>query len=685
MTFEQVTFKRKLRLQHHFLKNQPEEQTSVKSVFDKKITGWTPPTGVNNNLDIYCGVLNEEIQNLQADYKHNQNLSLKQRRALRELKKLDEIVIKPADKGGAIVIWSKRDYITEARRQLSNRSHYKEVAQDPTLKFEKTITEYIKQATKEKMITQTTGSNITPKNSTTPTFYMLPKIHKVNIPGRPIVAAIGGPTEKISKYVDHHLRPLVKRTTSYIKDTRDVIQKLIKIQSIPIESTLCTIDVSALYTNIPHSEGKEACRRALNKRVKKEPPTEFLIHLMDFILRYNAFEFNNRYYIQIQGTAMGTCMAPSYANIFMADLEERFLKSQNKTPMVWWRFIDDIFMIWHHPADELEEFLTDLNKFHQTIKFTTERSTERIPFLDLYINKVQTHLHTSSYHKPTDRPTYLHYRSNHPKIQKDSIPYAQMLRMVRNNTKEDDKIHFVKQMGLKFLERGYPRKLIQTAQEKALKFKQEDLLQETRIEKTKKPIYVSTYNPRVGNLKQTILKHDRILKLHPDTAGLFENGLVLAYRKVLNLRQILTKSQLSKKKVKSGSYPCGKCRICRYMSKKTTITDNKGTTYQLRNRMDCNSTSIVYMIECTKCHLKYIGQTSNALKYRITQHISDINRKDRLKPVGLHFSNPTHSLKDFDVTGIMTSQDDVIIRLNWERAWIRLLDTLQPAGLNRKE
>ena len=617
--------------------------------------------------------------------KHSHNLTHKQKRALKELRRNEDIVIKSADKGGAIVIWSKQDYIKEARRQLSNKAHYRELAADPTADFENTITQFVITAVKEKSITYITGTNITPKHSTTPTFYMLPKVHKPNIPGRPIVSAIGGPTEKISKYIDTFLRPLVVQSPSYIKDTRDVIQKLLILESIPERAILCTIDVSALYTNIPHDEGIEACRKALNNRESLNPPTEFLTTLMGFILKMNAFEFNNRYYKQIQGTAMGTCMAPSYANIFMSDLEQRFLHTQPLQPTVWWRFIDDIFMIWPHLDTELTSFLRELNNFHETIKFTTETSQKKIPFLDIYINKEFTRLFTSTYHKPTDRPTYLHYRSNHPSIQKNSIPYAQMLRMVRNNTKEEDKIHFINLMESKFKERGYPCKLIQNAKEKALIHTQLELITEQQVEKTTKPIYISTYHPRLPNLKQTILRNERILQLHPDTAELLHNGVMIAYKRAQNLKNLLTRSKLSKKQTTPGSFPCGKCRICKHMTRKTEISDKKGIKYKLKSRMNCNSINVIYMIECTKCKLVYIGQTSNPLRYRITQHISDINRRDLFKPVAQHFCTPQHSLKNFDVTAIMTSSDDVTARLNWEKTWIRLLDTLQPQGLNRKE
>ena len=59
---------------------------------------------------------------------------------------------------------------------------------------------------------------------------MLPKIHKPNIPGRPIISQVNSLTENISEFIDHHLKPIATTVDSYIKDTTDFLQKLEKIK-----------------------------------------------------------------------------------------------------------------------------------------------------------------------------------------------------------------------------------------------------------------------------------------------------------------------------------------------------------------------------------------------------------------------------------------------------------------------
>ena len=73
-----------------------------------------------------------------------------------------------------------------------------------------------------------------------------------------------------------------------------------------------------------------------------------LIELAECVLKSNIFENNLSFYKQLRGTAISTKMAPPYALIFLGDLEERFLSDCDISPLVWWRYRDNIFMLWQH-------------------------------------------------------------------------------------------------------------------------------------------------------------------------------------------------------------------------------------------------------------------------------------------------------------------------------------------------
>ena len=144
---------------------------------------------------------------------------------------------------------------------------------------------------------------------------------------RPIVSSCNSITGHISQSVDRLLQPHVKKKLpSYLKDTTGFL-KLIETIKLPDKYLLASIDVSSLYTNIPHEDGKQSILYDLQANPDiyaqaEQPLPEVLAELIEIVLKNNAFKFNNDYYLQIQGTAMGTKMVPAYTNLSMGKLEE---------------------------------------------------------------------------------------------------------------------------------------------------------------------------------------------------------------------------------------------------------------------------------------------------------------------------------------------------------------------------
>ena len=329
---------------------------------------------------------------------------------------------------------------------------------------------------------------------------MLPKIHKPNNPGRPIVIGIGSITEKISAYVDQEIRHLVPTIPSYLKDTSHLIQILLGKTLAP-EDILVTIDVKSLYINITHTEGIQALNRTLDK-TNIHPMKKLLIcRLANLVLTKNYFTFNKKLYGQIQGTAISTRMAPSYANIFMKYVEIQLIETSPKKPTLWLRFIDDIFMIWGHGKQAWEDFIHLSNNIHPTIKFAFNNSETEIAFLDTIIyrgkdNQILTRL----YHKPTDIQTIpIHYNSAHPWKQKRSVPYGLLIRC-KGICSED--IHFNKESKAivqQLMSRRYPMNLLQEALEKVKKMDRLQLLRQSNKTQSSKIRLITHYNPSNPN------------------------------------------------------------------------------------------------------------------------------------------------------------------------------------------
>ena len=189
------------------------------------------------------------------------------------------------------------------------------------------------------------------------------------------------------------------------------------------------MDVVGLYPNIPHEGGLEALRKALDKRDNKTVTTESLMDLADLALKNNYFEHNSKVYKQEQGTAIGAKFAPPYAIVYMGDFEEKAIDGFPLKPWIWWRYIDDIFMIWEHGEESLKEFIHHLNNTNPFIKFETpaKYSTLSVDFLDVKVTKIGDYLKTDLFTKPTDTHQFLEFSSCHPWHCKKSIPYSQAL------------------------------------------------------------------------------------------------------------------------------------------------------------------------------------------------------------------------------------------------------------------
>ena len=128
---------------------------------------------------------------------------------------------------------------------------------------------------------------------------------------------------------------------------------------------------------------------------------------------------------------MVTRMAPCYANIFMTELDENFLSGYPYKPLTYYRYIDDIFVIWSHGFDLLQNFINSINNQHSNIIFTSNISTTSVNFLDVTIGLHGGHISSKTYTKSTDTHEFLLYNSFHPRHNKQSIIYSQFLRYKR--------------------------------------------------------------------------------------------------------------------------------------------------------------------------------------------------------------------------------------------------------------
>lgn len=333
-----------------------------------KVKSTFVPTKTFDTIDVFEEAVKKDLMMMRQHKSSNANrkkvnLTIEQKRAIEGIQKDPNLICKPSDKGGNIVLMTRDFYCKEALRQLSDTTCYVKITKED---YNVSIRDYhvmIQKWLDKGMIDIDKLRFLNWPHPMTSTFYHLPKIHKdvKTPPGCPIISSKGSLTESMSQYIDYFLADFVKTLPSYIRDTKDFIRR---IPNITWESDMLMVvlDITSLYTCINHVNGINAVRYFLKGRsLKYAEQNEMLIEFLMFCLT-NIFLFHKQYYRQIKGTAMRTCFAHSYTNLFMGRWEKQVAWAEGNNKWVssiigWYRYIDDLFILWKGPQHEAEKYI----------------------------------------------------------------------------------------------------------------------------------------------------------------------------------------------------------------------------------------------------------------------------------------------------------------------------------------
>lgn len=675
-------YHRKIKLAAFFKNSQSKGRTMFVGQSD-----WEPPL---ENLPPEVGILiDEDVRRFKKNYKpvkEYYNISLEEVKAMRELKHAKHVVIKPADKGSAVVILSREQYIFEAERQLNDKNYYKKL--DKPLYWETIpmVGDILSSLLKKKFINRKQFKYLVGDSQPRERrFYILPKIHKDPAnwtvpyeipPGRPIVSDCGSDTYNTAEYLDFYLGPLSIKHPAYVKDTYHFVS-MVKNLRISTEFYFFTMDVENLYTNIPIQAGIAAVQHIFEKFPDPGRPDEELIDLLRINLERNDFMFNDQFYLQIKGTAMGKRFAPAYANIFMAEWEEQALSQCNQKPAHYVRYLDDIWGIWTGTEMEFYTFLKELNSLNPSIQLKSELNKDSIDFLDTTIFKgPEFHetckLDVKVFFKKTDTHALLHRDSFHPRHTFKGIVKSQLMRFKRICTRSVDFRDAVQVLFRALRKRGYSRSFLRYC------FK---LFQEKgeRIEGDLLPL-ITTFSTNSRWVNKNL--KDNFQNIIGKAGILPSFRVISAFRKNSNLSDWLVRARLPS----TGT-------LARTSSKKLEpqflklqhIRNAKNRRIvEIKQTFSVNSKNCIYVILCSKCGKKYVGETKNDLSTRMYQHRYNIRRRKEVDTLLVsHFL--LHGMDAIRMAGLQkgsswTDKD----RKQKERFWIFLLGTREPFGLNMK-
>ena len=240
----------------NFMVGPKEPPTSEYIVAIEKACLKLAPSKVEDLREEFKAILKKKTSN-------KPNISKEEYQAIKELRNDNTTMVLTADKGVSMVVMDREDYNNKSEELLQS-STYKVLATDPTTKHKNKLISLLKSIKAEGGIIESTYKRLYPTGAVTPKYYGLPKVHKKDIPLRPIVSSIGSVTYETAKELSRILKLLVGRSSHHVKNNHDFIHSLEEIRLKP-EECMMSFDVKALFTSIPIQPALKIIKKLLEE------------------------------------------------------------------------------------------------------------------------------------------------------------------------------------------------------------------------------------------------------------------------------------------------------------------------------------------------------------------------------------------------------------------------------------
>ena len=498
---------------------------------------------------------------------------------------MTHIIIQKSDKGNSVVILDRPAYIERMTEILSDTSKFQKLSIDGTKDYnfiinqEDRIKKVLLKLKKEGIFDDKEYARLSPCGSKPSVLYGLSKVHKTVVDNkpkqRPILSAINTPTYNLSKFLVKVLEPYTKNSLT----ARDSFSFASEVRGCDTNKVMASLDVEALFTNIPLEETIDICvQLAFKDREKVDGMNrDQLRSLLSLATKESLILFDGSYYQQVDGVAMGSPLGPTFANIFLAFHEEKWLSScpENVKPTFFRRYVDDIFLLFDH-RDHVESFKAYMNSCHPNMKFTSELEEDNVlPFLDVKVIRSGDSFVTSVYRKPTFSGVYTNYNSFLPDIYKTGLVRTLLFRLF-TICSDWNLIHReIEHLRSVMRKNAYPDRLIDGVVKRFLQRVIVGKEVDTTVEAKEN---FNLFLPYLGTLtKQTEHSIRKIFKQHLPTAKV----------------RLITKAT-----VRLSSLFCFKDKVPQYLK-----------------------SGLIYKFTCGTCNGTYIGKSKRHQKTRFCEHL----------------------------------------------------------------
>ena len=355
-------------------------------------------------------------------------------RTLQSLSNNTDIKVCKLDKGRGVAILNSDDYYAKLDNILADKSKFIKINTEqeihPIIAKENSIRYYVRKYLKgygDEII-----KSLIPSGSNPGKLYGLIKVHKDGNPARPVVSMIGTPEYKLAKFLDSIIKPYIP--DSYIiQSSEEFLNKINTFNFNSSNQFLVSFDVKSLFTNVPLSQTIDIIANYIFSSDRNDHPPitkEVFVKLMHLATEC-MFLFKDELYKQVDGIGMGSPLGCTMANFFLGHLETLIFKDQMSChPKLYVRYIDDVFAVFDD-VNACSSFLNILNSQHDNIKFTIEKSTNTLQFLDVDIKISENTVDTWVWRKPTNTGLFLNFAAICPIKWKSGLVFCMLHRAAK--------------------------------------------------------------------------------------------------------------------------------------------------------------------------------------------------------------------------------------------------------------
>ena len=318
------------------------------------------------------------------------------------------------------------------------------------------------------------------------------------------------------------------------------------------------------------------------------------------------------------------------------------------------------------------------------IKFEIHLTTKEVHFLDVTVSLNHGKLRTTLFTKPKDSHFYLNTSSCYPSHVLKNITKGQFIRLRRICSRKPDYLLNNEILGKKFIERGLDEKELKKTIKQVAKMDRNELLGD-RIRENKDPqtILVSTWHPKLSAIPSILKNNFHLISSDPKLSKIFKQKPTVTYRKNKSLSDHLMKNDIANRQLYSNVAPCGKCKLCPQINTAKLITNEKlNITEKIKGTGNCKEREIIYVAQCSKHKVLYIGHTGEQLSEHFSKHRYDSKNRPDNSELAKHFLENQNLIDDLNVTILQNNIKTAAARRYHEDKWICKLKTLAPNDLN---